>query len=84
MSRGFRDADATQQVSSREADEALSRLHAAAELQALHAAELRAQGASGLCEVCGQEIGKERMEALPDATRCISCQAEWEAGQGRA
>lgn len=84
MSRGFRDADATQQVSSREADEALGRLHAAAERQALHAAELREQGASGRCEVCGQEIGKERMEALPDATRCISCQADWEAGQGRA
>ena len=83
MSRGFRDADATQQVSSRETDDAIKKVQAAAERQARHAAELRDQGSYGRCEDCGQAIGKERLEALPEATRCISCQADWEAGQGR-
>lgn len=81
MSRGFRDADATQQVTGREADEAIKRIQSAAELQSRHAAELRERGAFGICESCGRTIGAERLAAVPNATRCISCQARWEAGQ---
>lgn len=78
MSRGFRDADATQQVSGREADEAIQRVRAANEQQAQHAVELRDQGSYGVCESCGGPIGEERLAAVPEATRCISCQATWE------
>jgi DnaK suppressor protein len=46
--------------------------------QASHSADLRAHGAYGLCEDCGQEIGAERLAALPSSTRCIRCQAAWE------
>ena len=46
--------------------------------QAARADELRAKGVYGLCEDCGKEIGAERLEALPSATRCIACQASWE------
>lgn len=81
MSRGFRDADATQQVSGREADEAIQRVRAANEQQAQHAVELRDQGAYGVCESCGEPIGEERLAAVPEATRCISCQASWEASR---
>lgn len=30
-------------------------------------------GAFGLCESCGEEIGRERLDALPCATLCIDC-----------
>ena len=81
MSRGFRDADATQQASGREADEAIQRVRAASEQQAQHAVELRDQGSYGVCESCGGTIGEERLAAVPEATRCISCQASWEASR---
>ena len=31
-------------------------------------------GTFGSCARCGQQIGDERLEALPYATRCIDCQ----------
>jgi RNA polymerase-binding transcription factor DksA len=30
-------------------------------------------GTYGLCEVCGNQIGPDRLEAMPAAARCISC-----------
>jgi RNA polymerase-binding transcription factor DksA len=30
-------------------------------------------GRYGICATCGNAIGKERLEALPDATLCIKC-----------
>lgn len=81
MSRGFRDADTTQQISGRAADEAIQRVRAANEQQAQHAGELRDQGSYGVCESCGRPIGEERLAAVPEATRCISCQTTWEASQ---
>ena len=81
MSRGFRDADATQEQSGRDADDAIRRVQIEAEQQARHAAELRAAGSSGVCESCGRPIGEDRLAALPDATRCVSCQASWETSR---
>ncbi|HKW60499.1 MAG TPA: TraR/DksA C4-type zinc finger protein [Candidatus Dormibacteraeota bacterium] len=37
----------------------------------------------GRCQDCGGPIGEERLAALPTATRCVRCQAEWEQGPGR-
>ena len=34
-----------------------------------------------VCEVCRQPIPPERVEAVPDATRCAACQTEAEAGR---
>jgi RNA polymerase-binding transcription factor len=79
MSRGFRDADTSQQMSAQETREAIRQVQAVAEEQAQHAAELRERGGFGTCEVCGGPIGDERLAAVPDATRCVSCQAAWEA-----
>lgn len=78
MSRGFRDSDATQELTGREAGEVIERVRAEGVRQASHAAELREMGASGVCEMCGGAIGEERLAAVPDATRCISCQTTWE------
>jgi RNA polymerase-binding transcription factor len=30
----------------------------------------------GVCDKCGKNIGKERLEALPWATLCLTCKAE--------
>ena len=32
----------------------------------------------GLCEECGEMISPERLSVMPDATRCITCQREYE------
>ena len=81
VSRGFRDADTSQRMSAEETDEAIRRVRAVREEQARHAAELRKRGTYGSCEVCGGPIGQDRLAALPEATRCVACQAAWEAGQ---
>ncbi len=31
------------------------------------------RGEYGLCEVCGQPIGKARLQAFPRATMCVAC-----------
>ncbi|MEO7803114.1 MAG: TraR/DksA C4-type zinc finger protein [Actinomycetota bacterium] len=31
------------------------------------------QGTYGICESCGNEVGDERLEALPAASLCITC-----------
>ena len=32
-------------------------------------------GNYGICEMCGQQIGPERLEAVPHAKLCINCKA---------
>lgn len=34
-----------------------------------------ANGAYGTCEVCGDDIGADRLEARPASTRCVRCAA---------
>jgi DnaK suppressor protein len=48
-------------------------------LEGVHAA-LRSidKGKYGICERCGKDIAAERLEVRPDATLCVSCQAEVE------
>jgi len=36
------------------------------------------RGDYGICERCGKEISAERLEVKPEATLCITCQAEVE------
>ena len=77
MSRGFRDADATQTMSDKEIASAIDRL-------------LEDRGdagdpaaADGRCADCGKPIGDERRKALPSAVRCVTCQARWESSRRR-
>ena len=30
-------------------------------------------GTYGVCDNCGEEIGRARLEAVPEATRCVAC-----------
>jgi RNA polymerase-binding transcription factor len=69
MSRGFRNADDTQAAGERAVAEAIGKI-------------LERDGAGGrgdgLCVDCRQPISAERLEVLPDAARCVGCQAAWE------
>lgn len=45
-------------------------------LDHLDAALERIRGGSfGVCQKCGEEIGRERLEAVPHATMCIRCKS---------
>jgi RNA polymerase-binding transcription factor DksA len=70
MSRGFRDADATQAMSEQAVAAAIGRL--------LESDPGEAGRGDGLCIDCGGNIGAERLGVLPDAARCDRCQATWE------
>jgi len=41
-----------------------------------HALHKFEEGTYGLCEGCGQPIDPARLEALPQARRCMSCHAQ--------
>ncbi|TET17374.1 MAG: molecular chaperone DnaK [Dehalococcoidia bacterium] len=41
-----------------------------------HALHKFEEGTYGLCESCGQPIDPERLEALPQARRCMSCKTQ--------
>ena len=66
----------TSELSAQAAAAAVERIHAADAAQATRAAERRAAGAYGVCEDCGEAIGRDRLEFLPDSTRCVRCQSK--------
>jgi DnaK suppressor protein len=38
-------------------------------------------GSYGKCAVCGRQIHKERLKAVPHATKCITCKSKEERGE---
>jgi DnaK suppressor protein len=74
-------ADDATEVFTRERNIALR--HNAEDLLAQVEAALHrlSQGVYGICARCSREIATERLEALPSATLCITCQAEVERGR---
>ncbi len=48
-------------------------------LQLDDALKILDKGEFGTCQICGQAISKKRLEALPWAATCISCQQKVEA-----
>lgn len=58
-----------------ERDQEMSLAHNARELldQSRLALELFDAGQYGLCEVCGEPIGKGRLQVFPRATLCMTC-----------
>ena len=79
MSKGFGESDFAQVLSDRATNQSIEHVLEQDREQAAHARELMAKGAYGVCEDCSQKIAAERLEALPDATRCVACQGNWEA-----
>lgn len=58
-----------------ERDQEMSLAHNAREMleQSQLALRLFDSGEYGLCESCGQPIGKARLQAFPRATMCVTC-----------
>lgn len=70
------DADWSEQAVDLADDEALEGVDDVlrAEIQQIRLALLRIKnGTYGTCAKCGNEIGRDRLEARPIATRCIKC-----------
>jgi RNA polymerase-binding protein DksA len=47
-------------------------------IQNLHALERLDDGTYGVCESCGNPIGKLRLQAAPRATLCVTCKTKQE------
>jgi len=78
MSKGFGESDMAQVQSDRATSESVRRLLDENLRQAQHATSRRSEGTYGICEDCGKKISDERLRFLPEATRCVSCQARAE------
>lgn len=71
--------DSTAQVASERDLEFAIGEHEIADLQALDAALVRLDaGRYGLCTDCGAAIPKARLDATPQAPRCLACQTQAE------
>ena len=76
--------------SSRDADDMQTTIAAAAaerdsaELRAIsHALARMRAGDYGLCATCGAELPFKRLDAVPEAERCVACEAALEAKRAR-
>ena len=78
MSKGFGESDFAQILSDKATTESVQRLLDENRQQAEHARSRRATGEYGVCEDCGTKISAERLEFLPEATRCVACQTRLE------
>jgi phage/conjugal plasmid C-4 type zinc finger TraR family protein len=78
MSKGFGESDFAQILSDKATTDSVQRLLDENRQQAERATSRRATGEYGVCEDCGQKISAERLEFLPEATRCVGCQARQE------
>jgi DnaK suppressor protein len=70
------------------AAEQLSRVATHEQMLAMQADVARARekvadGTYGVCDVCGNTVGDERLEALPWAVRCVSCASPHRAPRRR-
>jgi RNA polymerase-binding protein DksA len=66
-------ADAGSKTFEREQEMSLANNSRDVLLQAEHALLRIEDGSYGLCEVCGNPIGKMRLQAFPRATLCVTC-----------
>lgn len=72
------DADVASDVFEREKDVSIIE-HIDSDLGAVdRALERLADGTYGTCEVCGRDIGDERLDAMPTATLCLEHQQQAE------
>ena len=68
--------DSAEQAQERENDEVVDAIgnETAQSIREIQSAlERIADGSYGVCDSCGEEIGAGRLEAIPEATRCVRC-----------
>jgi len=71
-------ADAGANLSESERSEAIlaaAKMQRSQVLEALHRIDL---GTYGTCVDCGALVPEGRLEARPEAARCVTCQAKWD------
>jgi RNA polymerase-binding transcription factor DksA len=73
-------ADVADQTYQRVFDATIAKLVDEEEQQVREALARKAAGTYGICENCGRPIDPARLKARPEATLCIDCQREREAG----
>jgi len=66
-------------VSAEQHDEVLRRRLAEKSQALAEAMEQIREGTYGICRECGCRIPRRRLEVLPTATLCVTCQAQREA-----
>ena len=68
--------DSAEQAQERENDEVVDAIgnETAQSIRVIQSALERIEnGSYGTCDSCGEDIGQARLEAVPEATRCVSC-----------
>lgn len=68
--------DSAEQAQERENDEVVDAIgnETAQSIRVIQQALERIEsGTYGLCDSCGKEIGQARLQAVPEATRCVAC-----------
>jgi len=68
--------DSAEQAQERENDEVVDAIgnETAQSIRVIQAAIERIDdGTYGLCDRCGEDIGEARLQAIPEATRCVNC-----------
>lgn len=74
--------DLAEAYSSRERDLALQAMEVEQLAQVEEALARLDEGTYGLCELCGEKIPPGRLEILPYATLCVTCQSQQEKTHG--
>jgi len=72
-------ADQGSAAFARELDMSLDDNQRAAPLEVQGALERIAKGTYGKCELCGNDIPTERLEAIPTASLCLQCKSDEES-----
>jgi RNA polymerase-binding protein DksA len=68
--------DSAEQAQERENDEVVDAIgnETAQSIRVIQSALERIEsGTYGVCDSCGEDIGRARLEAVPEATRCVDC-----------
>ncbi len=71
--------DSAEQAQERENDEVVDAIgnETTQSIRAIEAALNRLEnGSYGVCESCGEQIGKARLKAIPEAIYCIDCSSQ--------
>jgi DnaK suppressor protein len=71
-------ADAGANLSESERSEAILALAKAQRTQVLDALHRIELGTYGTCVDCGAPVPEGRLEARPEAARCVKCQGKWD------
>jgi RNA polymerase-binding transcription factor DksA len=70
-------ADAGSRLSESERSEAILAAAKAQHTEVLDALQRVEGGSYGTCVDCGTAVPEGRLEARPEAARCVSCQGKW-------